>query len=124
MLVSLLLGVAASACGYDGPRLTVEELSSRIEADPAGVTVLDVRPRSLFDRGHVAGAINIPLEELDARFSEIASIGGTLAVMCTCGRLSLDAVKRLRARGLDPVLVEGGMRDWERAGYPSGRTVP
>jgi hypothetical protein len=35
------------------------------------VTVLDVRPADEFAAGHVAGAINIPLGELETRLSEL-----------------------------------------------------
>jgi ArsR family transcriptional regulator len=49
--------------------VTRKELLSRLEAE--AVTVLDVRPADEFARGHLPGAVNIPLSELERRLAEL-----------------------------------------------------
>jgi len=111
-------GVLAFSCGYDGPSLNVAALKAKLDADPHALIVVDVRPRAMFEKGHVKGARNIPLEEIGEHLSELAASSRSLAVICTCGRRSLEAVEKLRAGGIEPFLVVGGMQEWEKAGYP------
>lgn len=83
------------------------------------VTVLDVRPTDEFALGHVQGAINIPLAELQARLAEldpeqeiVAYCRGPYCV------LSFEAVARLRARGFKVRRLEDGLPEWKAAGLP------
>lgn len=117
----LAAGLLAVACGYDGPQLDVAGLRARLDADPDSLLVVDVRQRSAFEKGHVPGAVNVPLEEIDTHIAKLAASPRPLAVICTCGKRSLAAIEKLRARGLEPFLVVGGMLEWERAGYPVAR---
>src|SRR5215470_10562181 len=60
---------------YFGERDGLEPVSREelLERSRAGtVTILDVRPEDEFALGHVPGALNIPLRELEARLSEIS----------------------------------------------------
>jgi rhodanese-related sulfurtransferase len=111
----------AISCGYGGPSLDVAALKAKLDADPGALLVVDVRPLSLFEKGHVKGARNIPLEEIDAHMDELVASSRPLAVICTCGKRSLEAIEKLRARGVEPFLVVGGMLEWEKAGFPVTR---
>lgn len=123
MFCLILLAVTSPSCGYDGPSLNVAALNEKLKADPHAFLVVDVRPRALFDEGHIEGAKNIPIEQIDAHMDELIAAPQPVAVVCTCGRRSLDAVKRLNARGAKPFLVVGGMLEWEKAGYPTARSM-
>lgn len=97
--------------------VTRAELQSRI--DLGLVTVLDVRPHDEFALGHVPGAVNVPLAELDARLAEfdpaqeiVAYCRGAYCV------LSFDAVARLRALGFNARRLEDGFPEWRAAGLP------
>lgn len=83
------------------------------------VTVLDVRPAHEFAAGHVPGAVNIPLPELEARLSELDS-GQQIVAYCRSAYcvLSFEAVAKLRARGFDVRRLEDGMPEWKAAGLP------
>jgi ArsR family transcriptional regulator len=83
------------------------------------VTVLDVRPRDEFAAGHLAGAVNIPLGELEARLAELAP-GQEIVAYCRGAYcvLSFDAVAALRARGLAARRLEEGYPEWKAAGLP------
>ena len=117
-LVWMLLLTIFTGCGFDGPVMSVTELKS-VLADPnREVTVIDVRPTAQFKKGHVPGAKNYPLEEIDLTWNSISSIKGEIAIICTCGKRSLAAIKKLSVKGINTALVEGGMKKWEAAGYP------
>lgn len=86
------------------------------------VTVLDVRPTEEFAAGHLPGAVNIPIHELEKRLSElprrkevIAYCRGPYCLM------SYDAVALLRKKGLKARRLEAGMPEWRHAGLPVER---
>lgn len=102
--------------------VTREELLARLRAGL--VTVLDVRPADEFAAGHLPGAMNIPLGELEARLSElnpwqevVAYCRGTYCV------LSFEAVAKLRARGLRARRLEDGLPEWRAAGLPTEQAL-
>ena len=93
------------------------ELADRLEAGL--VTVLDLRPEDEFALGHLPGAINIPLKELEKRLAELDS-GKEIVAYCRgpyCV-LSYEAVAALRAHGLNARRLEGGLPEWRAAGLP------
>ena len=75
-------------CGYDGPKMTVQELKAAVDDSKREITVVDVRPQIQFDKGHVSGALNHPLEGFEKSFETIASTKGEVAIICTCGKRS------------------------------------
>ncbi|VWC72410.1 ArsR family transcriptional regulator [Burkholderia lata] len=93
-----------------------DELTARL-ADGL-VTLLDVRPRDEFTEGHLPGALNIPLSELDARVSELPA--GTEIVAYCRGPycvFAVEAVAALRARGFNAARLEDGFPEWKAAGF-------
>lgn len=94
-----------------------EELLERSRA--GAVTVLDVRPPDEFALGHLPGAVNIPLRELDARLAEFDP---ALEIVAYCRGpycvLSYEAVAALRARGFKVRRLENGLPEWRAAGLP------
>ena len=120
-VVVVLAALLQIACGYDGPSLDVVALKAKLDADPHALLVVDVRPSALFEKGHVPGAKNVPLEEIDAHLDDLVAANRRIAVICTCGKRSLEAIEKLRARGIEPFLVVGGMLEWEKAGYAAQR---
>jgi len=91
-----------------------------LERSRAGtVTILDVRPDDEFALGHLPGALNIPLRELEARLDELNS-GQEIVAYCRgpyCV-LSYEAVAQLRARGFNARRLEDGLPEWRAAGLP------
>lgn len=83
------------------------------------VTVLDVRPADEFAAGHLPGAKNIPVHELEARLSELDP-GQEVVAYCRGAYcvLSFEAVATLRARGLNARRLEEGLPEWRAAGLP------
>ncbi|NHV26715.1 metalloregulator ArsR/SmtB family transcription factor [Burkholderia sp. D-99] len=92
-----------------------DELTARL-ADGL-VTLLDVRPQDEYAQGHLPGALNIPLSELDARVSELPA--GTEIVAYCRGPycvFAVEAVAALRARGFRAARLEDGFPEWKAAG--------
>jgi ArsR family transcriptional regulator len=83
------------------------------------VAVLDVRPPDEFDLGHLPGAVNIPLRELEARCAEIDPAQEIVAYCrgpyCV---LSYEAVAALRTKGFKARRLEDGFPEWRAAGLP------
>jgi ArsR family transcriptional regulator len=83
------------------------------------VTVLDVRPGDEFAVGHLPGAANIPLNELEMRLAELDP---SREIVAYCRSeycvLSYEAVAALRARGLSARRLEGGFPEWKAEGLP------
>jgi ArsR family transcriptional regulator len=94
-----------------------EELMARLRDDR--VTLLDVRPEDEFARGHLPGALNIPLAELERRLRELPK-GREVIAYCRgpyCV-LSFEAVAALRVRGYRVRRLEDGYPEWKAAGLP------
>ncbi|KDM68366.1 metalloregulator ArsR/SmtB family transcription factor [Acidiphilium sp. JA12-A1] len=83
------------------------------------VTLLDVRPADEFARGHLPGALNIRLDQLDAA---LGSFTQNVPVVAYCRGpycvLSYEAVAYLRARGIEAMRLEDGYPEWKAAGLP------
>jgi adenylyltransferase/sulfurtransferase len=99
-------------------RLSPEQLNSLIRAasdrGPRPV-IVDVRDTNEFDVGHVAGAINIPLTELDGRTPELAA-GEMTVFVCRSGRRSEHACGIAARHGLANVAhLEGGLLAWRES---------
>ncbi len=82
-------------------------------------TVLDVRPEDEFALGHLPGAINIPLADLDRRLADLSPDQEIVAycrgAYCV---LSFEAVAALRAKGFKVRRLEDGFPEWRVAGLP------
>ena len=83
------------------------------------VTVLDVRPPDEFEMGHLPGALNIQVGDLEARLAELDPSQEIVAycrgAYCV---LSFEAVAALRARGFKVRRLEEGFPEWKAAGLP------
>jgi ArsR family transcriptional regulator len=93
------------------------ELMERMRAGV--VTVLDVRPEDEYALGHLPGAVNIQVRELEKR---IAGLDPAREIVAYCRGpycvLSYEAVAALRARGFNVRRLEDGFPEWRAAGLP------
>ena len=84
------------------------------------VTVLDVRPPEEYAAGHVPGALNIPIHELERRLAELPKRKEVVAYCrgpyCL---MSYDAVHLLRKKGLKARRLQDGLPEWRLAGLPT-----
>jgi rhodanese-related sulfurtransferase len=88
-------------------------------AQEGEVTVLDVRPTTEFESGHIPGATSIPLEQLEQRLSEIPRDQPVVAYCrgpyCV---LAVHAVELLRDHGFAARRMADGFPEWREDGLP------
>ena len=77
-----------------------------------GARLVDVRTAREFAAGHLPGAVNIPLHELDRRTRELGSKERPIVVYCLSGHRSQRARAVLAADGFSAVHDLGAMRHW------------
>ncbi|MFQ5583397.1 MAG: ArsR/SmtB family transcription factor [Calditrichia bacterium] len=95
--------------------ITKEELQKRSQNNE--VVILDVRPFREYQKGHISGAVSIPLSELKTRLNElpadkeiIAYCRGPYCVM------SAEAMTILNQSGYQAVRLKEGLPEWQIAG--------
>ncbi|MEW5862807.1 MAG: rhodanese-like domain-containing protein [Pseudomonadota bacterium] len=105
----------AAAGGASIGTLEATQLINREDA-----VVLDVRDPDEFARGHILGARNVPLAELDRRAGDLAKLKARpVIVACASGNRSLGAAATLRKLGFERVYnLAGGFAAWQQAGLP------
>lgn len=106
------------------PMPDVAELKRQLDAGEE-VLVLDVRGASEFtgEGGHIAGALNLALEDLPKRMAELEDYKqSTIRLVCRTDRRSAQAAQLLTAAGfIDAQPVRGGMTAWLAKGWPSAQ---
>lgn len=109
---------AGSEATAPSANLDVTALRSAMES--TALPVLDVRSPEEFADGHVPGAINIPLQELQTRMGELETLKDReFAVICAVGGRSSSATSMLHRKGFTGARnVDGGTNAWKAAGYP------
>jgi rhodanese-related sulfurtransferase len=113
-----LLAAAPSLSADDliSPAALAEALNA---ADPP--LVIDVRGPSEYAEGHVAGAINIPLGQLERRVKSIPTTQ-PIATYCNMHHRGVSRGERaaalLRERGYQARAIDGGYPAWEQSGLP------
>ncbi|MFN0063295.1 MAG: rhodanese-like domain-containing protein [Myxococcaceae bacterium] len=77
-----------------------------------GAKLVDVRTPEEFASGHIAGAINIPVSQIEARAHELGAKEGPLVVYCHAGVRSRRAADILERAGFKLVHDLGAMSRW------------
>jgi rhodanese-related sulfurtransferase len=85
--------------------------------------VIDVREAAAYAAGHILGAKNLPLAELDQRAGDFDKFKSRpVIVACDTGSTSTRAASQLKARGFtQAVSLAGGFRAWTQANLPVER---
>ncbi|MGI5135278.1 MULTISPECIES: rhodanese-like domain-containing protein [unclassified Streptomyces] len=83
------------------------------------LTVIDVRSPGEYAGGHLPGALNIPLDQLDRALPDIrtASERRGILVVCASGARSENACRILAGRGIDTATLAGGTGAWAAQGH-------
>jgi phage shock protein E len=77
----------------------------------ARTTVVDVRTPAEFAGGHVAGSVNIPLQEIPNRLDELRALSRPLVLCCASGNRSGQAEHYLKGQGFEDVHNGGSWLD-------------
>jgi addiction module HigA family antidote len=91
--------------------------------DAGEVVLVDVRETKEYDLEHIAGALLMPLSELDADVFP-AITGKRLVLHCAIGKRSAAAGRMLLKAGHENVFhMDGGLTAWKEAGLPIEEAV-
>jgi rhodanese-related sulfurtransferase len=103
--------------------LDASAVRSLLQANP-DVLLVDVRTPGEYETAHIAGSINLPLDQVDAHLRRIVNdAGGRLVLVCQSGNRAAQAQQKLTAAGLtDVVVLTGGVNAWASAGGPVERS--
>lgn len=93
-----------------------EEVKQRID-DGDDVRIVDIRPESEYERGHIPGAVNIPMNRLPAEIDR-HDWDGDVVVACPIGKSSVQAAKLIGSyEGVEDAgavtSMAGGYEAWE-----------
>lgn len=89
------------------PSISTMELESKLKEK---INIVDVRTSIEFITGHIKGAKNFPLNEID-NFNK--NFNEEIYVICQSGMRSKTATKKLLKKGYKAINVKGGMNAWK-----------
>lgn len=84
-----------------GPQINYAELVK------SGAVILDVRTKDEYISGHIKGSLNIPLQNLTAKLSDLKK-EQTIITCCASGMRSSSAKSILKSKGYVNVYNGGG----------------
>ena len=96
------------------PNITVADIQKKINVKN-NILLLDVRTVAEFDGplGHIAGAVLIPIQELEERIDELNEHKEKeIIVICRSGNRSQIGTRILISHGINAVNMVGGMKAW------------
>ena len=104
--------------GSGGPWVSTLQATQLMNRDDA--VVVDVRPAAEYAKGHILGARNIPIAELDRRAGELDKYKAKpVIVHCGDGNRAGGSAALLRKNGFGNVVnLSGGFAAWLQAGLP------
>lgn len=118
LFAALLVALVILESRRGGQKISAQAAVSLINRDQA--IVVDIRDRKEFNEGRITGAVNIPLNALKSRVSELKKHENKQIIVADkMGQHSAMAVKQLKEAGFnDVVRLNGGVADWRGSNLP------
>lgn len=98
------------------PRIEPRSLAQMLERGEP-VQLIDVRSPREYEEAHVPGAINVPLEQVESRLSDLRP-GQPAVLICQSGRRADMCRTILENHRDDLIVLEGGTSAWIKEGLP------
>jgi phage shock protein E len=106
LLTALALLVLTFACRAGGA--DTAKVHDKIQA---GALVVDVRTTAEFASGAYQGAVNIPVDQVEKRLSELGDPKRAIVLYCRSGHRAEQAKSILEKNGFVDVTNGGGLKD-------------
>lgn len=99
-------------------QLSAQQLIQLINHQNA--VVVDLRSVDAFTKGHIVGAMSIPLSELQTKYKKIEKLQSQpIVLVCAMGNDCVSAEIVLKKNGITQFTrLAGGMRRWQDEGMP------
>ncbi len=119
-LVLMLLVVIASEARRRGQGATSVAPNEAIRMMNDGAVLVDVRAPNLFKDGHIAGARNVPGDQIADGAKSLEKLSGKTLIMCgDDGSTAGAAVRTLERAGFKSVFsLRGGLAAWRQENLP------
>lgn len=123
----IVIGVLLMQPGASGGMTKVDS-AGLLEAQKKGAQVVDVRTPGEFQMGHIAGAVNVPVDELQSAAASWDR-AKSYVVYCATGARSADAQNTMQSMGFKNVAdFSAGVSGWkgqlEQGATTSQQTIP
>jgi rhodanese-related sulfurtransferase len=116
ILLGIFLLTGSFVSQADSDVISAQEAAA-LQIDKKAV-IVDVREDDEWNAGHIAGAIHIPLKQLNAQLSELQPYKDkTIITQCQSGKRSAKALEQLKSAGFSTVYsMDGGIQAWSQQG--------
>lgn len=113
VLLTSLLGISSAFA--DIPAVSPQQ-AAQMQAQQKAV-IVDVRENDEWNSGHIAGAIHIPLSEIQTHLDQLSKYqNSSLIMQCRSGARSAKAANLLKVAGFNNVYnLDGGLNAWQKA---------
>lgn len=102
-----------NSCGASYTKISQDEAMQMMQ-EQEDYLIVDVRRPDEFAEGHIAGAINVPNEDITDEMPELLpDKDQVLLIYCRSGNRSKDASQKLADMGYTKVYEFGGINTWE-----------
>ena len=113
--ILLLIACLFLACGcnrkMEYQKIDLDQAKEKINK---GAYLIDVRSKEEYKIGHIKGALNIPVEEIENPDKKIITKTDTIIVYCRSGSRSKQADLKLIEKGYKHVYDFGAMENWKQ----------
>ena len=115
LTVLLLTGCFEGYVGAEGEALKQyvppEQLKMLVDKPDDSIWIVDVRPSSAYQKGHIPTAKSFPSSEILSRLNEIPK-AQYLIVYCETGGRAQSVIKKLEKQGYTRLMNWGGIARW------------
>ena len=119
VVVAVLLLVVQIRIMAHGPKSITTQMLTNFVNREDGV-VVDIRGQADFSKGHIQGAVNIPMSQLKDKAKDLEKYQGRPIIMvCANGIQVSGACETLKKAGIEQIhKLSGGMSSWTGDNLP------
>ena len=112
LLLALVLMLGGCMSSYTFETIKASDLQHMLNSSEK-FTLVDIREADTYQRGHIAGAVNLPFSSFEEKYQQLKP-DDKIVLVCYSGSTSQQAAQFLLEKGYKKVSsVAGGMEAWQ-----------